>query len=129
MTSSDPGSPPPPPPPPADHSELPPHTKGNPFITAMVWIIVLGGLAAGGFFGWWYYQSSQGSANAKNQRPDRPQPVVVQEARAGDLPIYIESVGTVAAYNNVTIRTRIDGQLDKVAFTEGQLVQAGEIGR
>ncbi|KAF3996663.1 efflux RND transporter periplasmic adaptor subunit [Glaciimonas immobilis] len=44
-----------------------------------------------------------------------------------DVPIYLTGVGTVTANANVTVRTRIDGQLDKVAFIEGQDVKAGQL--
>lgn len=54
-------------------------------------------------------------------------PVVVTRARHGDLPVYLRGLGTVTAYNTVTMRSRIDGALQKVAFTEGHLVAAGDL--
>lgn len=44
-----------------------------------------------------------------------------------DVPIYLDGVGTVAAWASVTVRARIDGQLDRVGFEEGQDVQAGQL--
>ena len=48
-------------------------------------------------------------------------------SRRGDLSIFLTGLGSVTAYNTVTIRTRVDGQLIKVAFTEGQLVRQGDL--
>jgi membrane fusion protein, multidrug efflux system len=44
-----------------------------------------------------------------------------------DVPIYLDGLGTVQAFNTVTIRARVDGQVVKVAFTEGQDVKAGDL--
>ena len=58
---------------------------------------------------------------------DASVPVVADVARSQDVPIYLAGIGTVQAFNTVTIRTRVDGQVDKVAFTEGQDVKAGDL--
>lgn len=50
--------------------------------------------------------------------------VQVQER---DIPLYLSGVGTVTANASVTVKARIDGQLDKVGFTEGQDVKAGQL--
>lgn len=56
-----------------------------------------------------------------------PVPVVVAAAERKDVPVYLEGVGTVAAYQTVTVRSRVDGQLKRIAFTEGQDVQPGDL--
>src|SRR5277367_4718833 len=56
-----------------------------------------------------------------------PVPVAAVAATQGDLNQYINAIGTVTAYNTVTIKSRVDGQLDKVNFTEGQIVKAGDV--
>src|SRR5262249_16724264 len=53
-------------------------------------------------------------------------PVVVATAQKGDLPVYFNGLGTVTAYNTVTVRSRVDGQIVKVNFTEGQFVHEGD---
>jgi multidrug efflux system membrane fusion protein len=53
--------------------------------------------------------------------------VVLGKAVRRDTPIYLNGIGTVYAFNTVTIRTQVDGQLQKVAFTEGQDVKAGDL--
>jgi len=53
--------------------------------------------------------------------------VLVAAARIGDMSLYLNGLGTVTAFNTVTIRSRVDGQLVRVAFREGQSVQAGDL--
>jgi multidrug efflux system membrane fusion protein len=54
-------------------------------------------------------------------------PVTVATARQGDLPVYLTGLGSVTAFNTVTVRSRVDGQLVDVAFREGQFVHAGDL--
>jgi multidrug efflux system membrane fusion protein len=54
-------------------------------------------------------------------------PVVAGQVASHDVPIYLRGVGTVIAYNTVLVRSQIQGQLTKVAFTEGQSVHAGDL--
>jgi multidrug efflux system membrane fusion protein len=56
-----------------------------------------------------------------------PVPVTVSTVARKDVPIYLDGLGTVQAFNTVTVRARVDGQLEKVAFTEGQDVHAGDL--
>jgi multidrug efflux system membrane fusion protein len=56
-----------------------------------------------------------------------PIPVTVIEAGRRDVPIYARGIGSVQAYNMVTIRARVDGELLEVAFREGQQVHAGDL--
>ena len=58
--------------------------------------------------------------------PNRVQPVAAATARIGDVNIVQTALGTVTALRTVTVKPRVDGQLASVAFTEGQLVKAGD---
>jgi multidrug efflux system membrane fusion protein len=71
-------------------------------------------------------QKSQAAA-AKAKSAARTVPVAGDAARTGDLPVYLTGLGSVAAINTVTVRTRVDGQLINVAFREGQLVHQGDL--
>lgn len=54
-------------------------------------------------------------------------PVVTAIAAEEDVPIFLSGIGTVTPVYSVTVKVRVDGQLDKVAFTEGQDVKAGDL--
>jgi membrane fusion protein, multidrug efflux system len=66
---------------------------------------------------------------AAPQQPKGPPPALVSVAAAkrADYPLYLESLGQVQAYNTVTVRTRVDGQVMKIAFDEGQMVKQGDL--
>jgi multidrug efflux system membrane fusion protein len=53
--------------------------------------------------------------------------VTVATAERRDLPVYFTGLGTVQAFNTVTVKTRVDGELLKVAFTERQGAKAGDL--
>jgi multidrug efflux system membrane fusion protein len=53
--------------------------------------------------------------------------VDVETVQSGDVPVYLVGLGTIQALYTDTITARVDGQLDSVAFTEGQLVTKGEL--
>lgn len=57
----------------------------------------------------------------------RPVPVMVAIAKAGDIDVMINALGTVTARNTATVKPRVDGQLVRVSFREGQFVKAGDL--
>jgi len=54
-------------------------------------------------------------------------PVAATAAKKGDLNLYVTAIGTVTAFNTVTIKTRVDGQIVQIPFREGQMVHAGDL--
>lgn len=60
-------------------------------------------------------------------RGGQPVPVRLTEARLENLPVQLKSLGTVTPLNNVAVRSRIDGELVRVSFEEGQMVKQGQL--
>jgi multidrug efflux system membrane fusion protein len=58
---------------------------------------------------------------------ERAVPVQLATVERKDLPIWVEGLGTVAAFQQVTVRPQVDGRLDEVKFTEGQRVKKGDV--
>lgn len=74
-----------------------------------------------------YRAAQPNNASAAAALPLPPVPVVADTVRSGDVPIYLNGVGTVIAYNTDVIRSQITGALVQIAFTEGQPVKAGDL--
>ena len=74
------------------------------------------------------WQRLYGAARS-SQAPAASKAIAVQTAVAAtaDVPVRLEGLGTVQAYYTVTITARVDGQLEKVAFKEGQTVRQGDL--
>jgi membrane fusion protein, multidrug efflux system len=100
-----------------------------------LWIVILAVVA----IGIWYYRGHSTSEAGATAAPGAggkgkggagaagmTVPVVVATAQKGDLPVYLIGLGSVTAFNTVTVRSRVDGQIVKVNFTEGQFVHAGD---
>jgi multidrug efflux system membrane fusion protein len=71
--------------------------------------------------------SSQSTKSAKANAPPPPVPVGVAAVKQGDFNVYITGLGSVQAFNTVSLKTRIDGQIMQVNFREGQDVRAGDL--
>jgi membrane fusion protein, multidrug efflux system len=97
------------------------------------WIALIVAAAALGFFGWQQYRGTGPGAQAENaqKRPgapsSKPVPVTIASVEKTDFPAYLFGLGSVQAFNTVVVRTRVDGQIDKIAFQEGQFVKEGDI--
>jgi membrane fusion protein, multidrug efflux system len=82
-------------------------------------------LAAAAGSGWYLWGEQK--AVPQMQRPVPAIPVRTALVQRQDMPIFLSGIGTVHAFNIVTVKTRVDGHLDRVAFVEGQEVTEGEL--
>jgi membrane fusion protein, multidrug efflux system len=91
----------------------------------IVAVLIAAALAAGGVFaitrGPFFAVSKPASTTAP------PVPVVAGTVSQHDVPIYLNGVGTVIAYNTVVVRSQIQGQIISINFTEGQPVHKGDL--
>ena len=92
-------------------------------IQTRYWLLTTGVLALGtaGFI----YQSREQAQSAKPVTTP-PIPVTAVSARREDVPVYLTGLGTVTAFNRVTVHVRVDGELEAIKFTEGQDVKQGD---
>src|SRR6195952_1481518 len=93
------------------------------------WTLLILAVAGLGYFGWQRFYGEQQTAAANNAKKATPNAVRVTTApvEKADFPVYLTGLGTVQGFNTVVVRTRVDGQIDKVAFKEGQLVNQGDL--
>lgn len=91
-------------------------------------LIIAAVVVVGGYAGYRSYAAAR-AERASADRPKGPAPVSVKTATVekADFPIFLNGLGTVQGFNTVVVRTRVDGQIDKIAFKEGQLVKAGDV--
>jgi len=97
-------------------------------------IIVIGSVVVL-LLGWWTWHRNGSGAEAqtsgRNSRGAGPGggsvPVVAAKVEQKDVPIYLNGLGTVQAFNTVTVRARVDGNLTQILFQEGQDVKAGDL--
>jgi membrane fusion protein, multidrug efflux system len=90
----------------------------------VICLILCGLLAAGAYYAVARPKRAQPPAPAAGTRPV---PVVTITARSGDLGVYLTGLGSVTPLSIVTVRSRVDGQLMRTLFQEGQIMRAGDL--
>ena len=96
----------------------------------ILWISIIAAVAVAGYFGWQrMYALDAAKSQTAQKGPPRTAavPVSVAPIQKADFAVYLTGLGTVQGFNTVQVRTRIDGQIDKIAFTEGQIVKQGDL--
>ncbi|PKM33585.1 MAG: multidrug transporter subunit MdtA [Gammaproteobacteria bacterium HGW-Gammaproteobacteria-12] len=101
----------------------------SPSNTSRQWLIGLTLLAVLLMLLWWFWPSKpQTQQMGRGRFGDMgPVPVRLAEVKQGEFAIELKALGTVTSYNTVNVRSRVDGELVKVLFEEGQEVKAGEL--
>jgi multidrug efflux system membrane fusion protein len=108
-------------------SPEPKRPKGS---AARKWIVLLVIVAAVGAAVWKIRSNTQAQDSLQlimAAQSERPTPVQVSAVQQKTMPIYLTALGTVTAYNTVTIKSRVDGQLLQVPVREGQAVNQGQL--
>ena len=95
-----------------------------------IWVLVVVVVVAA-WYGWSQYKSTQPSSSAfppmgMGMR-GQATPVRIADVTAGVVEERLQAVGTVQAFNTVVIRSRVEGELQKLNFKDGQFVQAGTL--
>jgi len=96
------------------------------------WVLLVAAFAGIGYFGWQRFYGPVAVADASNGQKSAAArvpavPVTIAPVEKADFPVYLTGLGNVQGFNTVLVRTRVDGQIDKVAFKEGQLVNQGDL--
>ena len=95
-------------------------------------VLLLAAMAGGAYY-WWHstrsdtIQTAAGGRRGRRGDQSTPVPVLAGKSAAQDVPIYLDALGTVQAFNLVSVRAMVDGPLVEVRVKEGQDVKAGDV--
>src|SRR5580704_2263786 len=119
---------------PAQHLAAPPSSQ-KPKKRGLIWVVFL--LAVAGVAGYAVWRAMHpvtvargaggGGGGGRGGAPVGPVPVVVATVTRSSIPVYLNGLGNVTAFYTVTVKSRVDGQIMKVDFNEGDLVKEGQI--
>src|SRR4029077_20807618 len=93
-------------------------------------VLLIAAIALAGYFGWQRFYGADRAAQAVSAQKRTPArtavPVKIAPVEKADFPVYLTGLGTVQGFNTVVVRTRVDGQINRIAFQEGQFVKEGD---
>jgi multidrug efflux system membrane fusion protein len=114
-----------------NHSPLLPFTSRRRFYVLLLLLLVLVIVVAG-----FYFQQSSTLPDGKSvpgkgmhgfEEADAASAVSIETVTQADFPVYLKGLGTVTALRTVIVKPRVDGELVRIAFTEGQMVKQGDL--
>ena len=124
-----------------DHQHAPaqkpaPPLSQKPKKRGLIWVVFL--LMVAGVAGYAVWRASHpaavvrgagggGGGGGRGGAPAGPVPVVVTKVTRSSIPVYLNGLGNVTAFYTVTVKSRVDGQIMKVDFNEGDLVHQGQV--
>ena len=77
--------------------------------------------------GYFAYQHALRANTRSGPQAEKPVPVSLATAERANFPVLLRGLGTVLPFNTVTVRSRVDGEIVKIAFREGQTVRQGDL--
>src|SRR5438552_17446091 len=90
------------------------------------WTLLVLAVALAGYYGWYRFHGAESSTTAQKSAPKAPPiRVSIASVEKADFPVYLTGLGAVQGLNTVVVRSRVDGQIAKIAFQEGQWVSQG----
>jgi membrane fusion protein, multidrug efflux system len=96
--------------------------------TAWLALLLLAAALAVAAGGWWRFGPASGTPSQERARATPPAaPVHTAIVETKSFPVVLNGLGTVQATNTVIVRSRVDGQIERVTFEEGQMVNEGEL--
>jgi multidrug efflux system membrane fusion protein len=124
-----------------EHPGPPSHGPGKPKKRGILWVLLL--LIIAGVAGYAVWKAGQPGAipqqgqgfGGRGKKGGRgggggglgPVPVVTAKVKRADMPVYLNGLGNVSGFYTATVKSRVDGQLMKVNFNEGDLVKEGQV--
>jgi membrane fusion protein, multidrug efflux system len=96
-------------------------------------LLTLAAIFVTSYAGWHYFTTINAAGAAVDARArarggaSAAIPVTIARVASMDFPVYLTGLGTVQPYDTVTVRSRVDGQIVKVAFRQGQMVKEGDL--
>ena len=106
-----------------ESADLQTRTRSRRWLMALLCLMVIAGIG----YATWFWPGGAANQAARNRNANQPIPVLVATAEQKDVPIFLDALGTVQAFNTVTVKPMVDGPLMTVNFTEGQDVKKGDI--
>ncbi|MBS0558451.1 MAG: efflux RND transporter periplasmic adaptor subunit [Proteobacteria bacterium] len=107
--------------PPTERAPVRPKNRARTIVSVLLCAAAIAGIV----YIVWFWPKREDAGRTAARTP--PVPVVVAPATQKDVPIYLDALGTVQAYNTVTVKPMVDGPLTSVNFKEGQAVKAGDV--
>ena len=99
--------------------------KKKPHSLRLIVVVLL--LIGGAVFAWRAWRPGADAPSAHAQAQPAAVPVTAATVQKSDFPVYLAGLGTVQPYDTVTVRSRVDGEVTKVAFRQGQMVKQGDL--
>ena len=94
-------------------------------------IAAVAAVALCGYFGWRHFFGDEtgaaGPVETDGLQKQAAIPVTIAQAKKADFPVYLNGLGVVEPYQTVLVRSRVDGEVTKIAFKQGQMVKEGDV--